>query len=174
MYDQIVKTQSLQQQEDTNSTRNVRGEMKTTTNFKRSAIGNIAIKECDPHGKFITIENTNKIKVCIKNYLIYFFNTIFFTFKDEDISGCKIKRKIEDIKKEINYVFPQNTILKAGRTIKIYGREVEGSGSLNSFDSLINENEPSWGVGFNVVTIFYNKDGKECATHIQTTTQVGQ
>uniref|UniRef100_A0A915E2N4 IF rod domain-containing protein n=1 Tax=Ditylenchus dipsaci TaxID=166011 RepID=A0A915E2N4_9BILA len=39
--------------------------------------------------------------------------------KDEDISGCKIKRKL-DSKKEISYTIPHNVVLGAGRSIKIF------------------------------------------------------
>lgn len=74
-----MKTHSLQQQEDTDSTRSVRGEVSTKTTFQRSAKvgnhleideqttnkfqGNVTIAECDPNGKFITLENTHRTKV---------------------------------------------------------------------------------------------------------------
>lgn len=63
MVEQAVKTHSLQQQEETDSTRNVRGEVQTKTTFQRSAKGNVTITECDPTGKFITLENTHRTKV---------------------------------------------------------------------------------------------------------------
>uniref|UniRef100_A0A914P1T1 IF rod domain-containing protein n=1 Tax=Meloidogyne incognita TaxID=6306 RepID=A0A914P1T1_MELIC len=53
MVEQVVKTHSLQQQEETDSTRNVRGEVQTKTTFQRSAKGNITIAECEPNGKYI-------------------------------------------------------------------------------------------------------------------------
>lgn len=63
MVEQVVKTHSLQQQEDTDSTRSVRGEVSTKTTFQRSAKGNVTISECDPNGKFIMLENTHRSKV---------------------------------------------------------------------------------------------------------------
>ena len=63
MVEQVVKSHSLQQQEDTESNRHVRGEMSTRTTFQRSAKGNISIAECDPDGKFIIFENTHRNKV---------------------------------------------------------------------------------------------------------------
>ena len=63
MVEQVVKSHSLQQQEDTESQRHVRGEMSTRTTFQRSAKGNISIAECDPDGKFIIFENTHRNKV---------------------------------------------------------------------------------------------------------------
>uniref|UniRef100_A0A914Y582 LTD domain-containing protein n=1 Tax=Panagrolaimus superbus TaxID=310955 RepID=A0A914Y582_9BILA len=99
MVEQVVKTHSLQQQEDTDSTRNVRGEVQTKTTFQRSAKGNVTISECEPNGKFITLENTHRSK-------------------DEDISGCKIKRKL-DSRQEISYTLPAGITLKAGRSTKV-------------------------------------------------------
>ena len=151
MVEQVVKTHSLQQQEDTDSTRNVRGEVQTKTTFQRSAKGNVTICECDPTGKFITLENTHRTK-------------------DEDVSSCKIKRKL-DGKREVIYVIPHNIIIKAGGTIKIYARD---QGIYSPPDSLVNEAETNWGVGANVVTTFNNKDGEERATHTQKTIQTGQ
>lgn len=65
MVEQVVKTHSLQQQEDTDSTRSVRGEVSTKTTFQRSAKGNVTIAECDPNGKFIMLENSHRSKVNI-------------------------------------------------------------------------------------------------------------
>lgn len=80
MVEQVVKTQSLQQQEDTNSTRNVRGEVQTKTTFQRSAKGNITISECDPTGKFVTLENTHRSKVCFK-YFVFYYNFLLLRMK---------------------------------------------------------------------------------------------
>ncbi len=62
MVENVVKSHSLQQQEATDSTRNVRGEVQTKTTFSRGAKGNVTISECDPQGKFITLENTHASK----------------------------------------------------------------------------------------------------------------
>lgn len=59
----VIKSHTIQQQEDTDSTRNVRGEIQTKTTFQRSAKGNITISECDPNGKFVMLENTHRSKV---------------------------------------------------------------------------------------------------------------
>jgi intermediate filament protein if len=152
MVEQVVKTHSLQQQEDTDSTRNVRGEVQTKTTFQRSAKGNITISECEPNGKFITLENTHRSK-------------------DEDISGCKIKRKLDN-RGELTYTIPAGVTLKAGRSTKIFARGQGGSN--NPPETLVNEAEPTWGIGANVVTTFTNRDGEERATHTQKTTQIGQ
>lgn len=151
MVEQVVKTHSLQQQEDTDSTRNVRGEVQTRTTFQRAAKGNIIIPECDSNGKFIVLENTHRNK-------------------EEDISECKLKRKLDN-RPDIVYTFPSNIILKPGQTIKIYAK---GQGPHNPPHSLVFEQENTWGVGANVVTTFLNKDGEERATHTQRTVQTGQ
>ena len=152
MVEQVVKTHSLQQQEDTDSTRNVRGEVQTKTTFQRSAKGNITISECDPNGKFVTLENTHRSK-------------------DEDVSGSKIKRKLDN-RREISYTIPSGVTLKAGHSIKIYARDQ--GGRHNPPESLVNDAENTWGIGSNVVTSFVNRDGEERATHTQKTTQIGQ
>jgi len=151
MVEQVVKTHSLQQQEDTDSTRNVRGEVQTKTTFQRSAKGNITISECDPNGKFITLENTHRSK-------------------DENVGECKIKRKL-DSRREITYTVPSNITIKAGRTLKIFARD---QGVHSPPDSLVFDGENTWGIGQNVVTSFINRDGEERATHTQKTLQTGQ
>jgi len=152
MVEQVVKSHSLQQQEDTESTRNVLGEVSTKTTFQRSAKGNITISECDPNGKFITLENTHRSK-------------------DENLGENKIKRKIDN-KREIIYSIPPNVTLKAGRTTKIFAKDQGGVN--NPPDSLIFDGETTWGVGANIVTTLTNKDGEERATHTQKTLQTGQ
>ncbi|RCN41145.1 intermediate filament tail domain protein [Ancylostoma caninum] len=151
MVEQVVKTHSLQQQEDTDSTRSVRGEVSTKTTFQRSAKGNVTIAECDPNGKFITLENTHRTK-------------------DENLGEHKLKRKL-DKGREIVYTIPANTVLKAGRTMKIYARDQ--GGIHNPPDSLVFDGENTWGIGANVVTSLYNKEGEERATHTQKTIQTG-
>ena len=39
-------------------------------------------------------------------------------FQDEDISGCRLKRKL-DGKREINYTIPANVVVHAGRSVKV-------------------------------------------------------
>ncbi|KAH7723144.1 intermediate filament protein [Aphelenchoides avenae] len=152
MVEQVVKTHSLQQQEDTDSTRNVRGEVQTKTTFQRQAKGNIQISECDPNGKFITLENTHRSK-------------------DEDLSGGKIKRKLDN-RREIVYTIPHGVVLRAGRSLKVYARDQGGHHAPP--ESLVNDAENTWGIGANVVTAFVNKEGEERATHTQKTIQTGQ
>lgn len=152
MVEQVVKTHSLQQQEDTDSTRNVRGEVQTKTTFQRAAKGNINILDCDPNGKFVTLVNSHRSK-------------------DEDISGCKIKRRL-DGRREISYTIPNGIVLKPDNSIKIFAA---GQGGVNNPPvSLVNESEPTWGIGSTVVTTFVNRDGEERANHTQKTTQIGQ
>jgi len=149
LVEQVVKTHSLQQQEDTESMRVVKGEMATRTSFQRSAKGNVSIAECQPEGKFIILENTHRSK-------------------EESLDEWKLKRKL-DGKKEIVFTFPSKYILKPGKTVKIWAKNQGGSHSPP--DQLLFDGEDSWGVGQNVQTILYNKDGEEKATHIQRSSQ---
>jgi len=149
LVEQVVKTHSLQQQEDTETMRVVKGETATRTSFQRSAKGNISIQEVDPEGKFIVLENTNRSK-------------------EEVLDEWKLKRKI-DGKKEIVFTLPPKFMLKPGKSVKIWAR---GQGGTNAPpDQLVFEGEDSWGRGHNVQTILYNKDGEERATHIQRSSQ---
>ncbi|OUC47327.1 intermediate filament tail domain protein [Trichinella nativa] len=151
MVEQVVKSHSLQQQEETESNRTVRGEMSTRTTFQRSAKGNVVISECDLDGKFITLENTHRQK-------------------EENISEWKIKRKI-DGKREVVYTLPPGTVLKAGKTCKIWARDQ--GGTARPPNEIIFDAETSWGSGSNVSTTLLNREGEERASHLQKTIQQG-
>ncbi|VDP03112.1 unnamed protein product, partial [Soboliphyme baturini] len=132
LVEQVVKTHSLQQQEDTESMRVVKGEMATRTSFQRSAKGNVSIAECQPEGKFIVLENTHRSK-------------------DENLDEWKLKRKI-DGKRELVFTFPSKYILRIW---------AKNQGGINDPPTqFIFDSEDSWGVGLNVQTILYNKDGE--------------
>jgi intermediate filament protein if len=152
MVEQVVKSHSLQQQEETESNRHMRGESSTRTTYQRSAKGNVAIAECDPDAKFIVLENTHRSK-------------------EENVGECKLKRKI-DGKKEIVYTFPANTVIKAGKSCKVYARE--SGGSFNPPHELIFDGEANWGSGNTVITSLLNVEGEERATHTQKTVTQGQ
>jgi len=147
MVEQVVKSHSLQQQEDTESQRHVRGEMSTRTTFQRSAKGNVTIAECDPDGKFVVLENSHRSK-------------------DENIGEWKLKRKI-DGKKEVVYTFPAGIIIKPGKTTKVFARDQMGAN--NPPAELIFEGENSWGTGNHIQTVLINKENEERATHTQRT-----
>ncbi|KAK0395366.1 hypothetical protein QR680_001247 [Steinernema hermaphroditum] len=148
---EAVKSHSLQQQEATDSTRSVRGEIQTKTTFQRSAKGNVTISECDPNGKFVVLENTHRTK-------------------DENVGGCKVKRKLDN-RRELVYTIPEGIVLPAGQMMTIYARDQ--GGVHNPPKSLIFEGENTWGIGANIVTTLVNSDGEERATHTQKTVQVG-
>uniref|UniRef100_A0A915KU57 Intermediate filament tail domain protein n=1 Tax=Romanomermis culicivorax TaxID=13658 RepID=A0A915KU57_ROMCU len=138
LVEQVVKTHSLQQQDDTESMRVVKGEMATRSSFQRSAKGNVSIAECSPDGKYIVIENTHRSK-------------------DENLDDYKLKRKI-DGKREIVFNFPPKYSLKAGRTVKIWTR---GHGAVhNPPEQIVFDQEDNWGIGQNVQTVLYNRDGE--------------
>jgi len=59
--------------------------------------------------------------------------------------------------------------LNRGKTVKIWARNQ--GGSHNPPDQIVFDGEENWGVGQNVQTILYNKEGEEKATHIQRTSQ---
>lgn len=49
-----------------------------------------------------------------------------------------------------------------------------GQGGVHSPPHSLIIHEESWGVGQNVITAFFNKEGEERATHTQKTMQTGQ
>uniref|UniRef100_A0A914Y775 LTD domain-containing protein n=1 Tax=Panagrolaimus superbus TaxID=310955 RepID=A0A914Y775_9BILA len=99
MVEQVVKTHSLQQQENTDSNRNVRGETQTKTTSQKSSKGNITISECEATGKFIVLANSH-------------------SSKEEDISGCKLKQKVEG-RGDIVYTIPSGVVLKPKHAVKV-------------------------------------------------------
>ncbi|XGW25021.1 hypothetical protein V3C99_006450 [Haemonchus contortus] len=113
--------------------------------YSRSANGNISIQDASQDGKYVTLENTHRSR-------------------DEPIGGWKLKRKI-DGKHEIVYTFPPDFVLKGGKSVKIWAR---GQGGVhNPPESIIFDAEESFGVGSNMQTFLYNKNGDERATYIQ-------
>jgi intermediate filament protein if len=150
LVEQVVKTHSIQQHEDTDSSRIVKGEQSTRTSFQRSAKGNVTIADVNGDGKFIILENTHRTK-------------------DENLGSWRLKRKI-DGRRELLFTLPSNFVLKAGRSVKIWAKSQGGSHSPP--ESLVFDGETSWGTGMNVQTILYNSDGEERATHLQRTQQV--
>ncbi|VDN85335.1 unnamed protein product [Brugia pahangi] len=126
----------------------MKGEAASRTSFQRSAKGNVSIQETSTDGTFIIIQNTHRAK-------------------EELIGEWKLKRKI-DGKKEIIYTFPHNFILKPGKSVKIVAR---GHGISSPPEQLIFDGEESFGLGSNVHTILYSRNGEERATLIQRSSQ---
>lgn len=109
---------------------------------QRTSKGPVGIKEISPDGKFVLVENTGKRG-------------------DQDISRWQIKRKVDN-EQEIIYVFPQNTIIGSGKTIKIWSR---GQGRMNPPGEFIHEVE--WRSGESMVTRLVSESGEERALYSQ-------
>ncbi|VDN56796.1 unnamed protein product [Dracunculus medinensis] len=148
LVEQVVRTHELSQQEDTETMRVIKGETASRTSFQRSAKGNVSIQEASADGKYITIQNTHRAK-------------------EEPIGEWKLRRRI-DSKKEVVFVFPKDFILKAGKTVKIFARN-QGISAPPEF--LVYDGDITFGIGSNVQTILYNKEGEERATYIQRSSQ---
>jgi len=120
------------------------GELTATTRmqYQRSAKGHIEIQEAKADGHAIVLCNTSG--------------------GDEAIGEWQIRRIIDD-SREIVYTFPQNYVLRAGRTVTIWARHQ--GGFHNPPDHLIFDAEDSFGVGTTVKTILYNRHGEERATY---------
>jgi intermediate filament protein if len=135
--------------EEFEGTRVISGDVATRTSFQRSAKGNVSILECDPQGRFISLENTHRAK-------------------EENLDNWKLKRRIDNAK-ELVYTLPPSFILRGGARVKIWARNQGGRHDGTS--ELIFDGEDNWGTGSNVSTILYNKEGEERATHIQRSSQ---
>uniref|UniRef100_A0A915ASE7 Intermediate filament protein ifa-1 n=1 Tax=Parascaris univalens TaxID=6257 RepID=A0A915ASE7_PARUN len=144
LVEQVVRTHGITQQQDTETLRVIKGETASRSSFQRSAKGNVSIQEASADGRYITLQNTHRAR-------------------DEPIGEWKLKRKI-DGKKEIVYTFPKEFILRAGKNVRVFARN---QGVASPPDQLVCDSEESFGVGSNVQTILYNREGEERATHIQ-------
>lgn len=109
-------------------------------------LGPVGIKEISPDGKFVLIENTGKRG-------------------DLDISKWQIKRKVDN-EPDIIYIFPANTIIGSGRTIKIWSR---GQGRVNPPHEYVHELE--WRSGDAMVTRLLSENGEERALYSQRSSQ---
>jgi len=123
-------------------------EMVTHTSFQRSNKGNIQFAEIANDGKYIVLENLS-------------------VNKDENIGEWKLTRVLDN-ERELVFTFPHRFHLKAGKSVRIWAKGQSAANNL--VDSLVFEGAGSWGVGFNVVTSLFNRDGEEKATYVQTTT----
>ncbi|EYB95356.1 hypothetical protein Y032_0161g3389 [Ancylostoma ceylanicum] len=149
LVEQVVRTTGINEVADTETMRVVKGETSSRTSYTRSAKGNVSIQDPSPEGKYVVLENTHRSK-------------------EEPIGEWKLKRKI-DGKREIVYTLPHDFILRAGKSVKIWARNQ--GGTHNPPESLVFDSEESFGIGSNVQTILYNKEGEERATHIQRQSQ---
>ncbi|VDM76010.1 unnamed protein product [Strongylus vulgaris] len=145
LVEQVVRTTGINEVADTETMRVVKGEMSSRTSYTRSAKGNVSIQDPSPEGKYVVLENTHRSK-------------------EEPIGDWKLKRKI-DGKREIVYTFPHDFILRAGKSVKIWARGQ--GGTHNPPESLVYDGEDSFGVGSNVQTILYNKEGEVGAEIVQ-------
>uniref|UniRef100_A0A1I8B688 LTD domain-containing protein n=1 Tax=Meloidogyne hapla TaxID=6305 RepID=A0A1I8B688_MELHA len=129
----------------TETMRVVKGETSSRQSYQRSAKGNVSILEASPEGKYIVLENTHRSK-------------------EENIGEWKLKRRIDVV-----YTLPHNFVLRPMARLKIWARN---QGGLHAPpDQLVYDGEESFGVGSNVHTILYNKEGEERAACIQRSSQ---
>jgi intermediate filament protein if len=124
-----------------------RGEMSAKTTYQRSAKGSIAISECPPDGRYIKLENTGK--------------------KEENIQGWKIRRTVDRMDRPEYELDERFKSFSPGTKIAIWAQGAKGSkGGANDIEM----DDPSWGVGMQVITRIFNIDGEERASLTQTTT----
>jgi len=123
----------------------MKGEMSAKTTYQRSAKGPVAIAECSPDGKSITLENTGR--------------------KDETLGGWSVKRNIDGSDKSDTHL-PSDFVLRPGAKVKLWAR---GSKPLNAAMGDIEVDESNFGSGANINTRLINPTGEDRATHVQKT-----
>jgi intermediate filament protein if len=99
LVEQVVRTTGINEQQDTETMRVVKGETSSHQSYSRSAKGNVSIQETSPEGKYVVLENTHRAK-------------------EENIGEWKLKRKI-DGKREVVYTFPKDFILRPNKTVRV-------------------------------------------------------
>ncbi|XP_014662723.1 PREDICTED: muscle cell intermediate filament protein OV71-like [Priapulus caudatus] len=124
----------------------VSSESSSKTTFQRSSKGPVSFADVSPDGKFITMENTSKLK-------------------DISLDGWKIRRRLDGREEKV-FTFPSRYVLKAGRNVKIWA---SGQGSHRPPLELVFSDSNTWGVGNNVNTGLYTEKDEEKATHAQKT-----
>ncbi|CAJ0957777.1 unnamed protein product, partial [Mesorhabditis belari] len=86
---------------------------------------------------------------------------------DGDISGYTITRHLP--KNEIvSFKIPANTILRAGARLTIYAKN---KGAHSPPTSIVNENAPTWGVGFHVETFLRDKNNVQKSAYVKNTAE---
>jgi len=122
-----------------------RGEMSAKTRYQRSAKGPVAVAECAPDGKSITLENTGR--------------------KEEPLGGWSVKRNIDGSDK-CNLTIPSDFIIRPGAKVKLWAR---GAKPITASSSDIEVDEVSFGSGGNINTRLINPNGEDRASHVQKT-----
>ncbi|CAF1387219.1 unnamed protein product [Adineta steineri] len=113
---------------------------------KKIKKGPIAIKDCAPDGKCITLENSSMDK-------------------DVDVSNWTLKRRVEG-SPEISYTIPYGLIIKHGNDLKIYARSAQNAHHRPP-SQVVNDQLDSWGMGTACETKLFNEQGEEKASHSQ-------
>ncbi|UJR10494.1 hypothetical protein I4U23_014697 [Adineta vaga] len=113
---------------------------------KKIKKGPIAIKDCAPDGKCITLENSS-------------------LDKDVDVSNWTLKRRVEG-SPEIAYTIPYGLIIKHGNELKIYARSAQHAHHRPP-SQVVNDQLDSWGMGTACETKLFNEQGEEKASHSQ-------
>ncbi|CAF0863780.1 unnamed protein product [Rotaria sordida] len=113
---------------------------------KKIKKGPIAIKDCTPDGKCITLENSSNDK-------------------DVDVSNWTLKRRVEG-SPDISYTLPYGLVMKRGSEMKIFARSAQNAHHRPPFE-VVNDKLDSWGMGTECETRLFNEQGEERASHSQ-------
>nr|XP_033776483.1 lamin-L(III)-like isoform X2 [Geotrypetes seraphini] len=107
---------------------------------RSSTSGRLTVDEIDPDGKFVRIKNNSN--------------------EDQPLHGWFLKRRLGSLA-EITYKFPSRFILKACRSVTIWG--AGASVSPRSPSDLVWKTQRSWGAGHTVEVGLFDDTGEEIA-----------
>uniref|UniRef100_A0A4W5RBP6 Lamin B2 n=1 Tax=Hucho hucho TaxID=62062 RepID=A0A4W5RBP6_9TELE len=116
-------------------------------NQEAEAIGSVTIEETDLEGKCVTLKNDSD--------------------KDQSLGSWRLQRQIGE-GEEITYKFSPKFVLKAGKTVTVWGSDAGVSHSPPS--DLLWKSQASWGTGDDITTTLVNSDGEEVAKRTVTKT----
>lgn len=157
----------------------VKGEVATRTSFQRSAKGNVSISECNPEGKFIILENTHRSKVShvcpYRTRYRMIDGHIFRTGRELGRMEAETQNRWQKgdcfhFAERFHPEAQQNcegtplpncpSSAPSGRPVLFQIWAKNQGGYHHPPDELVFDGEDTWGVGQNVQTILYNKDGE--------------
>uniref|UniRef100_A0A674AZT8 Lamin B2 n=1 Tax=Salmo trutta TaxID=8032 RepID=A0A674AZT8_SALTR len=116
-------------------------------NQEAEALGSVTIEETDLEGKCVTLKNDSD--------------------KDQSLGSWRLQRQIGE-GEEITYKFSPKFVLKAGKTVTVWGSDAGVSHSPPS--DLLWKSQASWGTGDDITTTLVNSDGEEVAKRTVTKT----
>ncbi|CAH1785438.1 unnamed protein product [Owenia fusiformis] len=141
---QYSMKQETQEKTDITTHRVITGEMQAKIKYQKEAKGPVGICDCSEDATYIVLENTQS--------------------KDEDLTGWKIKRLLEDTGDKVDFTFPNGAKVKGNSKVKVWARGYKPLGKSDDFELPYQQ---TWGQGSSVTTYLQNPSIEEKSTHVK-------